>query len=162
MPTEPSVSWPPFERAAYRLEDSLSEEDRRAISTAHGRTLYQQRRPIPPLLQPLVDIARRSGSSGRASAVTGPALYYDLGELYCTNPFWSNCPHRIDCIGCDFNLPKASARGLALESKASVRRYLEEVPLTSDEQAIAEGDLDKLERFIRKKAALPPPGSQKT
>jgi hypothetical protein len=64
MPTEPPVSWQPFERAAYRLDDSLSEEDRRAIRTAHGRTLYQQRQPVPPLLQPLVDIARRSGASG--------------------------------------------------------------------------------------------------
>ncbi|EFE98336.1 hypothetical protein [Serratia odorifera] len=93
----------------------------------------------------------------QAMTETGPALYYDLGELYCTNPFWSSCPHRMACIGCDFSLPKASARGLALESKASVRRYLEEVPLTPDEQAIAEGDLDKLDRFIRKKAAQPPP-----
>ena len=58
------VIWQPFERAAYRLDDTLSEEDRRAISTAHGRTLYQQRRPVPPLLQPLVDIARRSGRAG--------------------------------------------------------------------------------------------------
>jgi hypothetical protein len=43
------------------------------------------------------------------------------------------------CIGCDFNLPKASAKGQALESKAPVRRYLEEVPLTADEGAIFEG-----------------------
>jgi hypothetical protein len=69
-----------------------------------------------------------------------PYLYYGLGDSYCTNPFWSTCAHRMACIGCDFNLPKASAQGQALESKASVRRYLEEVPLTADERAIVEGD----------------------
>jgi hypothetical protein len=49
-----------------------------------------------------------------------PYLYYDLGNSYCTNPFWSTCAHRMACIGCAFNLPKASAQGQALESKASV------------------------------------------
>jgi len=48
------------------------------------------------------------------------------------------------CIGCDFSLPKSSSQAQALESKASIRRYLEEVPLTPDEKAIAEGDIDKL------------------
>lgn len=80
----------------------------------------------------------------------GPALYYDLGNLYCTNPFWSSCPHRMACIGCDFSLPKISAQGQALESKVSIHRYLEEVPLTPDEKAIAEGDIDKLNVFIKK------------
>ncbi len=63
----------------------------------------------------------------------GPYAYYDLGNSYCTNPFWSGCPHRMACAGCDFNLPKASARAQALENKASIRRYLEEVPLTAEE-----------------------------
>ncbi len=45
---------------------------------------------------------------------------------------WPHAGHRMTCIGCDFNLPKASAQGQALESKASIRRYLEEVPLTAD------------------------------
>ncbi|WP_260514570.1 tyrosine-type recombinase/integrase [Serratia fonticola] len=86
----------------------------------------------------------------QAMSETGPALYYDLGELYCTNPFWSSCPHRMACIGCDFSLPKTSARAVALESRASIRRYLEEVPLTPDEQAIANGDIEKLDAFISK------------
>lgn len=81
---------------------------------------------------------------------SGLQVYYDLGELYCTNPFWSGCPHRMACIGCDFGLPKSSARGLALESKASIHRYLEEVPLTPDEKSIVEGDIEKLNVFIQK------------
>lgn len=85
-----------------------------------------------------------------AASLTGPATYYDLGDSYCTNPFWSSCQHRMACIGCDFNLLKDSTRGLILESKASVRRYLEEVPLTPDERAIAEKDAEKIEQALKR------------
>ncbi|KOA68120.1 tyrosine-type recombinase/integrase [Pantoea sp. CFSAN033090] len=85
-----------------------------------------------------------------AASLTGPATYYDLGDSYCTNPFWSSCKHRMACIGCDFNLLKDSARGLILESKASVRRYLEEVPLTPDERAIVEQDAEKIEQALER------------
>ncbi|MFT4274536.1 MAG: tyrosine-type recombinase/integrase [Pantoea sp.] len=85
-----------------------------------------------------------------AASLTGPAMYYDLGDSYCTNPFWSSCQHRMACIGCDFNLLKDGARGLILESKASVRRYLEEVPLTPDERAIVEKDAEKIEQALER------------
>jgi integrase len=84
-----------------------------------------------------------------------PYAFYDLGDSYCTNPFWSTCPHRMACAGCDFNLPKESARGHALESKASIRRYLEEVPLSADERGIVEGDLVKIEGLIEKLTHVP-------
>lgn len=90
-----------------------------------------------------------------AASLTGPATYYDLGDSYCTNPFWSSCQHRMACIGCDFNLLKQSARGLVLESKASVRRYLEEVPLTPDERTIVEQDAEKIEQALQKLALKP-------
>ncbi len=54
------------------------------------------------------------------------------------------------CIGCDFNLLKDSARGLIFESKASVRRYLEEVLLTPDKKAIAEQDAEKIEQALKR------------
>ncbi|MGK3131365.1 tyrosine-type recombinase/integrase [Pantoea sp. C8B4] len=85
-----------------------------------------------------------------AASLTGAATYYDLGDSYCTNPFWSSCQHRMACIGCDFNLLKQSARGLVLESKVSVRRYLEEVPLTPDERAIVEQDAEKIEQALKR------------
>ncbi|MFC3396061.1 hypothetical protein [Brenneria rubrifaciens] len=59
------------------------------------------------------------------------------------------------CAGCDFNVPKASARAQALESKASIGHYLEAVPLTADERAIVEGDLEKLDGLIRKLDDVP-------
>ncbi len=85
-----------------------------------------------------------------AASLTGPATYYDLGDSLCTNPFWSSCPHRMACIGCDFNLPKQSTKGLLLESKASIKRYLEEIPLTPDEKVIIDEDAQKLEMALRK------------
>ena len=84
-----------------------------------------------------------------------PYVFYDLGNSYCTNPFWTTCPHRMACAGCDFNLPKESARGQALESKESIRRYLEEVPLSADERGIVEGDLVKIEGLIKKLTQVP-------
>lgn len=90
-----------------------------------------------------------------AASLTGPATYYDLGDSYCTNPFWSSCQHRMACIGCDFNLLKQSARGLILESKTSIKRYLEEVPLTPDEKAILDQDLEKVDLALRRMAADP-------
>ncbi|WP_416414425.1 tyrosine-type recombinase/integrase [Pantoea sp. App145] len=90
-----------------------------------------------------------------AASLTGPATYYDLGDSYCTNPFWSSCQHRMACIGCDFNLLKDSARGLILESKSSIRRYLEEVPLTPDEKAIVEQDAEKVEIALKKLSLKP-------
>ncbi|WP_395398158.1 tyrosine-type recombinase/integrase [Novosphingobium sp. BL-8A] len=79
-----------------------------------------------------------------------PYAFYDLGDSYCSNPFWSACPHRMACAGCDFNVPKASARAQALESQASIRRYLEEVPLSVEERSIVEGDAEKIAAFIGK------------
>ena len=84
-----------------------------------------------------------------------PYTFYDLGDSYCSNPFWSSCPHRMACAGCDFNLPKVSAKAQALESKQSVRRLLETVPLTADEQEIVKGDLKKLDGLIRKLENVP-------
>ena len=42
-----------------------------------------------------------------------------------------------------------------MESKQSVRRLLETVPLTADEQEIVKGDLKKLDGLIRKLENVP-------
>lgn len=54
------------------------------------------------------------------------------------------------CIYCDYNLLKQNASVLVLESEASVRRYIEEVPLTPDEKAIVEQDAEKIEQALKK------------
>ncbi|MBZ6385966.1 MAG: hypothetical protein MIK82_06200 [Pantoea piersonii] len=48
-----------------------------------------------------------------------------------------------------------TARGLILESKASVKRYLEEVPLTVDEKAIVENDAEKIDQALKRLAVKP-------
>lgn len=42
-----------------------------------------------------------------------------------------------------------------MESRLSIGRYLEAVPLTPDERAIAEGDLEKLDSLIHKLDNVP-------
>lgn len=90
-----------------------------------------------------------------AAAKGEPYRYYDLGSSYCSNPFWSTCPHRMACAGCDFNIPKDSVKGEALAAKAFLHRYLEEVPLTPEEQQIVKGDLQKLEAMLDKLKNVP-------
>jgi hypothetical protein len=81
--------------------------------------------------------------------------FYDLGHSYCTNAFWSTCPHRMACAGCSFNLPKNSAKAMAIEARASVTRLLEEVPLSPDERAAAEGDMAALDGMLAKLREVP-------
>jgi integrase len=84
-----------------------------------------------------------------------PYKYYDLGDSYCTNPFWTTCPHRMACVGCDFNLPKSSAKGAALAARSSLTRLLEEVPLSPDERAAVEGDAINLDRLLARLRDVP-------
>ncbi|WP_435170340.1 tyrosine-type recombinase/integrase [Falsirhodobacter sp. 1013] len=114
-------------------------------------TSFAQADHMAHMVAVLVDhdaIARKSNE---------PYTFYDLGDSYCSNPFWSACPHRMACAGCDFNLPKASARAHALESQDSIRRYLEEVPLTADERIIVQGDAEKVASFIKKLSSVATP-----
>lgn len=90
-----------------------------------------------------------------ATSLTGLATYYDLGDSYCTNIFWSSCQHRMACIGCDFNLLKQSARGLVLENKSSVRRNIEEVPLTPDKRTIVEKVSHKIKQALKRLSFKP-------
>ena len=59
------------------------------------------------------------------------------------------------CAGCDFNIPKDSAKGEALAAKTFLHRDLEEVPLAPDEQQIIKGDLQKLDIMLDKLKNIP-------
>ena len=85
-----------------------------------------------------------------AARDSAPWKFYDLGHSYCTNAFWSTCPHRMACVRCSFNLPKASARAMSVEAMTSVTRLLEEVPLSPDERAAAKGDMTALDGMLAK------------
>ena len=80
-----------------------------------------------------------------------PYKYYDLGKIrHCTNPFWTTCPHRMACVGCDFNFTSdILVKGAALPAiHCPLRGSSEEVPLSPDERAAVEGDADKLDRLL--------------
>jgi hypothetical protein len=102
---------------------------------------------VAHMVRVLIDHEAVLSGAARDSA---PWKFYDLGHSYCTNAFWSTCPHRMACVGCSFNLPKASARAMAVEAMTSVTRLLEEVPLSPDERAAAEGDMTALDGMLAK------------
>lgn len=94
----------------------------------------------------------------RGAADEEPWKLYPLSDgRYCSNPFWSTCPHRMACAGCDFYVPVDSAYGATLAAKASLHRFLEAVPLTNEERAAAEGDIGKLDRLAERLRDVPTP-----
>lgn len=54
------------------------------------------------------------------------------------------------CIGCDFGLPKTTAKAHAIESKDSIRRYLEEAPSRQMKNLLLKV-ISKNSRFLSKK-----------
>lgn len=107
------------------------------------------------MIEVLIDHeAVRSGAAAKGE----PWMYYDLGPAgFCSNVFWSQCPHRLACAGCDFNVPKSSARAEALRAKAFLQRYKQEVPLTEAELEAIEGDAAKFDLLLRRLEDVPTP-----
>ncbi len=75
--------------------------------------------------------------SGAAASGT-PWQYVDLGHGYSTYNFFEQCPHRMACAGCDFDLPEASTRAQLVEAKGHLQRMLTAIPLTEDERLAVE------------------------
>jgi integrase len=90
-----------------------------------------------------------------AAANGQPWKYYDLGHGYCTNAFFTTCPHRMACVRCDWYLPKRQSAAQYLESKANLARLKEEIPLTEEERAIVDGDLKQLEALCERLIDVP-------
>jgi len=95
-----------------------------------------------------------------AAAAGEPWRYYDLGHCFCTYEFFDQCPHRMACARCDFCIPKNSNRAQLVEAKTNILRLLQEVPLTDEERAAADGDLKALERLITTLSDKPTPSGQ--
>ncbi|MEW6233540.1 MAG: tyrosine-type recombinase/integrase [Chloroflexota bacterium] len=95
-----------------------------------------------------------------AAAHGEPWRYYDLGHCFCTYEFFDQCPHRMACARCDFCIPKESNRAQLLEAKTNLLRLFEEIPLTDEERAVADGDLDALDRLIAMLSDRPTPSGQ--
>jgi hypothetical protein len=99
-------------------------------------------------------IKERAGIQGQ------PWRYYDLGHGLCTYEFFERCPHRMACARCDFYVPKGSARGQLLESKQGLMRLIQEIPLSDEERAAVDGDIEALDRLVARLAQTPTPSGR--
>src|SRR5205814_2618267 len=81
---------------------------------------------ISPLsLHDALPISITSGAAANGS----PWRYYELGHGWCSYEFFEQCPHRMACARCDFYIPRDSDRGLWLQTRDSLLKMLQEIPL---------------------------------
>ena len=86
-----------------------------------------------------------------------PWRYYDLGHGWCSYEFFDQCPHRMACARCDFYVPKDSTRGQWLETREGLLKMLQEIPLSDEERAAVDGDVQALDRLLERLATVPTP-----
>jgi integrase len=92
-----------------------------------------------------------------AAANGSPWRYYDLGHGWCSYEFFDQCPHRMACVRCDFYVPKTSVQGQWLETRDGLLKMLQEIPLSDEERAAVDGDIEALNRLLASlKGVLPP------
>jgi hypothetical protein len=101
-------------------------------------------------------IDRNAITSGAAASGT-PWRYYDLGHGWCSYEFFDQCPHRMACARCDFYVPKESDRGLWLQTRDGLLKLLQEIPLSDEERAAVDGDVQALNRLLERLADVPTP-----
>lgn len=63
------------------------------------------------------------------------------------------------CARCDFYVQKDSTRGLWLEAREGLLRMLQEIPLSDEERAAVEGDVQALDQLLQKLALVPTPSA---
>ncbi len=106
-------------------------------------------------IEVLVD---RNAITCGAAANGAPWRYYDLGHGWCSYEFFDQCPHRMACARCDFYVPKESARGQWLETRDGLLKMLQEIPLSDEERAAVDGDVQALDRLLERLKEVSTPG----
>ena len=86
-----------------------------------------------------------------------PWRYYDLGHGLCTYEFFEQCAHRMACARCDFYRPRQSSLAQLLDAKDNILRFVQQIPLTEDERAAVDGDLNAIDRLTQRLADRPTP-----
>ena len=97
----------------------------------------------------------------KSGATDEPWRYYDLGHGLCSYEFFDQCPHRMACVRCDFYVPKQSSHAELIASKSGMVRMLQEIPLTDDERAAIDGDVEAIERLLKRLETIPAPNRPK-
>jgi len=92
-----------------------------------------------------------------AAASGSPWRYYDLWHGWCSYEFFDQCPHRMACARCDFYVPKDSDRGLWLQTRDSLLKLLQEIPLSDEERAAVDGDVQALDQILERLKEVPTP-----
>ena len=96
----------------------------------------------------------------RAVADGDPWRYYDLGHGLCTYEFFDQCAHRLACARCDFYRPRESSLAQLLDAKDNILRFLQQIPLSDEERAAVDGDLNAINRLTQQLADRPTPSGQ--
>ncbi len=90
-----------------------------------------------------------------------PWRYYDLGHGFCTYDFFEQCPHRMACAKCSFYMPKSSSEAQYLEGRQNLLKLMQEIPLTDDEQAAVENDIQAVDKLLNKLTGGATPGNKR-
>jgi len=96
----------------------------------------------------------------QAVADREPWRYYDLGHGLCTYEFFDQCAHRMACARCDFYRPRESSLAQLIDAKDNILRFLQQIPLTDEERAAVDGDLNAIDRLTQHLADRPTPSGQ--
>ncbi len=73
---------------------------------------------------------------------------YDLGHGYCTDRFFSRCPHRMACARCGYYVPKDSTKGQLLSALGANEALYEEIPIRDEERLALEGDAEAIRQLV--------------
>jgi integrase len=85
-----------------------------------------------------------SGAAAQGAAYRA----YDLGHGYCTDRFFSRCPHRMACARCSYYVPKDSTKGELLTALGANEALYEEIPIRDEERLALEGDADAIRLLV--------------
>lgn len=98
----------------------------------------------------MVSVLFNQDAIAEGTAHTGtPLRYYDLGHGLCSYDFIKKCPHHMACAKCSFYLPKASSEVQYLESHHHLVKVMQEIPLTTEEQAAVENDDQAVTKLLK-------------
>ena len=64
------------------------------------------------------------------------------------------------CARCDFYVPKEEDRGLWLQTRDGLLKMLQEIPLSDEERAAVDGDVQALDRLLERLSEVPTPGER--
>lgn len=75
--------------------------------------------------------------------------------------FFEQCPHRMACAKCSFYMPKSSSEAQYLGGRQNLLKLMQEIPLTDDEQAAVENDIQAVDKLLNKLTGVATPGNKR-